>query len=638
MANIKYEIRQKIIAQALSEIQFARNFKQGKVKNWKINEDLYYLRKRYAEASVSNVDLGEMQSHVHTILSKVDDPITFKYTKRKKSQLKRVNRLNGIKEYDQQEDNWDLKDIAGKKQSVIYGRTIYSYYADSVNGYKAHLNPVDVYDFLIDSSAGGLFIEKAQYLGNYGVVLSREQIKAGIKSGKYLKTEAQNLINGASNATEQPQEEVNKINRTTDQGVWQTTKEITGSDKFKFWHWGTTFEGQRYYLLLCEKGAQAIEVVPIEEKFKSGLWWYWSYAAFMDLTEFWTPSFCDYVRDLIMAKMVSINQMIDNSEKINKPQRKVQVGAIENLAQLKYRRDGNIMVKKDFDINKAFQIVTTPAITAPLQVFDKLDSIQQRSSGVTAGDNGSAENNSGTKATIYKGNQANSADLFGLFNRSYSFGYKSFARLHEHGVREHLIKSIAIEILGPDGIELSEVSRKDIFWKNDKFGVMTQSTNAELALSAEDKKAKLGFLSAQDANPNTVQNKKKSYEMQALTVGLTEEEIRQLLDTSEFGDEELMSDADRDIEMILDGQNIPPNPEATTAYKQRFVDYMTKNQETNLSDDEFTRLSTYVDLLQPVIIKNMVRKSNEMLMLKQLAQATTPQVDPNLPPESPPVA
>ena len=35
MATINYDTRQKIIAQALQELQFARTYKQGKVKNWK---------------------------------------------------------------------------------------------------------------------------------------------------------------------------------------------------------------------------------------------------------------------------------------------------------------------------------------------------------------------------------------------------------------------------------------------------------------------------------------------------------------------------------------------------------------------------------------------------------------------------
>lgn len=608
----------------MREISFARSYKQGKVKNWKINEDLYYGRKTESQSSMANVDLGEMQSHVHTIMSKVDEPLVFKFTKRKKSQLKRVNRLNGLRVYDQDRDFWELKDIAMKKQCIIYGRTISAYFADSVDGYIPHLEPVDVYDFLIDPSAGGLFLEKAFYLGDYGVVKSKQEIKDGIKSGIYLKTEGERLIGGSSNATEQPQEEVNKMNRTRDTNVFLVNKEITGSDKFKFWRWGTTYNGDRYYLLLNERGGTAIEVAPIEEKFESCLWWYWTYAAFPDLTEFWTPSFCDYVRELIMAKAETINQMMDNSERINKPQVKIQSGAVENLSSLKYRREGRIVVKKDFDVNKAVQFVETPPIDAPLKVFDKLQSIQDRSSGVTAGDNGDAENNSGAKATIYEGNQANSADRFGFFNKSYSFGYKSFARLYEHGVREHLIKKESIEILGPDGVELEEIYRKDIFWKNDKFGVMVQSSNAELALSDNDKKSKLAFLANQDKDPNSVQNKKKSYEYQANIVGFNDEETRQLMDKSEFGNEEIMADADRDMELILDGQIIEPNQEATPAYKQRFIDFMMKNQSTNLTNDEFMRLSAYVAQLQPIIIRNTVKMANQTIAAKALADAMDP--------------
>lgn len=628
MATINFDTRQKIVAQAIKEILFARNYKQGKIANWKKNEDLYYGRKIAPDASMSNVDLGEMQSHVHTILSKIDDPISFKFTKRKKSQLKRVARLNALKSFDQERDNWDLKDIAGKKQAVIYGRAVYSYYADSTDGYKAHLEPIDVYDFLIDPSAGGLFSENANYLGDYGVILTRQDIKKGMKDGIYLKTEAQKLLDGDGNSTERPMEENNKINRTRDQNIWQVNKEIGDKDKYKFWRWGTTFEGQRYYLLLNERGATAIEVVPIEEKFESALWWYWTYAAFPDLTEFWTPSFCDYVREIIMAKAVSINQMLDNSEKINKPQRKIMSGAIENMAQLKYRRDGNIIVKKDIDISKAYQIVETPAIDAPLEVFAKLDEIQQRSSGVTAGDQGNADNKEGAKATIYQGNQANSADRFGLFNKSYSFGYRCFARLYEWGVREHLLKKEAVDILGPDGVEVEEIARKDIFWKNDKFGITVESSRAEEALSEDDRKSKIGFLASQDVLLNSVQNRKKSYEIQAKAVGLNEEDIRQLLDNSEFGDEELMADADRDIEAILDGQNIPPNQEATTAYKQRFVDYMTKNQETNLTQDEFNRLASYVATLQPIIVRNTIRMANDTIAAKAMHDAMNPESIP----------
>lgn len=644
MPSIPYEKRQRIVAQALQEIVFAREYKQGKTRNWKINENMYYSQSKgtldatlsgsvtvpsnITGSSRANVDLGKMSGFLHTLLSKIDTPLTFKILKRKESQLKRVTQLNALRSRDQEDDDWDIKDIAGKKQAAMYGRAIFSYFADSQNGYTAHLDNVDVYDFLIDPSAGGLDKEKAMYLGDYGVVKSRDELKAGVKEGIYLRTETQYLIDGSGNSTEENQEQLNKNNRTRDTNVSTTQKEIGNPDKFKFWRWGTTFEGVRYYLLLSEKGGTAIEITPVSEKFESGLWWYWTYAAFIDLTEFWSPSYCDYVREIFMAQAVSINQMLDNAEQINKPQKVVNVGAIENLAELKYRRDGYIKVKKEFDADKAMQIVKTPSINTPLLVFDKLETIYEKSSGVTAGAQGAAKNGSGDKVAIYEGNQEEAADRFGLLNKSYSFGYKSFSRLWLAGVKEHLIKKVAIDILGPNGVEVMMVSRRDIFRAGDDFKTKVESSNAETALSEREKKSKFDFLIAQGAvidpeSQKPVQNPKKAYEIMAGIVGFDEETIRQLQDTSDYGNAGIMSEAERDIERILDGEKFTPNAAANTAYKQRFVDYMTDNQE-NINMEQFTMLANYVLLLDPIIEKNMTRQANELLFKQKMQSIMLP--------------
>ncbi len=611
--------RDKIVAQALSEISFARRYKQGKVKNWQKNEDLYYGKKLVVTEAVANVDLGRMQEFVHTLLSKVDSPLVFKFTKRKEAQLRRVQRLNALRSIDQQLNDWDIKDLVGKKQGVIYGRAIYSYYADSYNGYCAHLDNVDVYDFLIDPSAGGIDLELARNLGRYGVVKDKSELKQGAKDGIYLKYETQTLIDGSGNATESSQEETNKRARSYSQNT-VTQKENSDLDKFKFWEWYTTFEGTRYYLLLNESGATAIRVEELTTLFESNMWPFWSWAAFPDLTEFWTPSYCDYVREIFMAQSVSINQMLDNAERVNKPQKVVNITAIENLAEIKYRRDGYIKVKGDFDANKAIQILQTPSINTPIQVFNVLESIQEKASGVTAAAKG--EGDSSGKVGIYEGNAANTADRFGLLNKSYAFGYKRFAKLYEYGVREHLTKKVAVDILGPDGVEVEEVSKRDIFWKDDKFGIMVEASNAETQVSESDKRTKIAFLanqaSAQAANPTKIMNDKKAFEIQAGIAGFTEEEIRELMDVSEFGNAQLMSEAERDIEMILDGKEVKPNAHANTAYKQRFVDYMQDHQE-DIDSEQFNQFANYVTGLDQIIMQNMVRQANEKLMVQGMA-------------------
>src|SRR6056297_405806 len=172
-----------------------------------------------------------------------------------------------------------------------------------------------------------------------------------------------------------------------------------------------------------------------------------------------------------MAQAVAINQMYDNAERVNKPMKIVDTSAIQNLAELKYRKDGWVKSNGGQAAN-AVKIMETPSIDTPLAVFNTLETIKQAASGVTAGAKG-VEDTDG-RATIYEGNQQNVADRFGLFNKSYAFGYKRFAKLWEHGVREHLVRKVAIDIIGPEGIEVEEVSRRDIFRKNDEFSVMTE--------------------------------------------------------------------------------------------------------------------------------------------------------------------
>ena len=610
--TIKKELREKIVAQALDEISFARRYKQGKVSNWKLNEDLYYGNKKKSDEARANVDLGQMQEFVHTLLSKIDNPLTFKFEKRKESQLKRVARLNALKEYDAARNEWDIKDMVGKKQMAIYGRAVYSYAAQSDNGYKPQLENVDVYDFLIDPSAGGVDLERARFMGRYGVIKDRYEIEG---NSMYLRNEVREMIAGMGNNTERPQEELNKQNRVYANKHDQPQKEKTSDDKFVFWEWYTTFEGKRYYLLLSETGARAIRVCPLSDLFLSEMFPFWSYAAYPDMTEFWTPSPADYVRELVMAQNVSINQMLDNAERVNKPQRIVDTSAIKNLAELKYRRDGYIKVNPG-TTQAAMKIVETPSIETPLKVFEQLETIKRAATGITDGALGVADTDG--RATIYEGNQASIADRFGLFNKSYSFGYKRFGTLYMHGVDEHLTKKMAVDIVGPSGIEQERINRGDIFRKDEDFGVIVEANNAELMLSEQRKRTLMAFYAPLLGRPELA-NQKVIIEQLGRVAGAEPEQIRLLLDTNEYGNAEIMSEAERDIEDILDGKTVKPNRKANTAYKQRFVDYMDDNEEF-MNPEQTSRMVSYVSSLDEIIVANTIRAAREQAQKEMNAQ------------------
>jgi len=368
-------------------------------------------------------------------------------------------------------------------------------------------------------------------------------------------------------------------------------------------------------MLMTEDGNIA-RIEELESIFETGHWPCWTYAAYPDLTEFWTPSPCDYVREIIMAQSVSINQMLDNAERVNRPQKAIDTSAVANLAELKYRKDGWIKLQAGVNANSAIKILETPSIDTPIKTFQTLESIKQAASGVTAGAKG-VEDTDG-RATIYEGNQANVADRFGLFNKSYSFGYKRFGKLYEAGVREHLNTKVAVDILGPDGIEVQSIGRRDIFRKNDEFALMTEQSNAELALSEQKKRGKGAFYGPLLGRPDLA-NQKVVIEQLGKTVGEDDETIRQLLDLDEYGNSVVMSEAERDIEDILDGRNIKPNRLANAAYKQRLVDYMMDHEE-DMDGEQITRMLEYTRSLDEVIISNTRRAAREQAQKELAAQ------------------
>ena len=470
---------------------------------------------------------------------------------------------------------------------------------------------------MIDPACGGIDIENAFFMGRWGVVKTIKQLKDGVKNKIYNKEAVSRLIESGGNSTEENQEETNKRSRSYDQETIGD-KENNNHNKFKLWEWFTTYEGERYYILMDNSG-QWIRCEKLSDMFSCNTWPFWTWAAFPDLTEFWTPSYCDYARDLFLAQDASIGQMLDNADAINKPMRAVDVSAIDDVTKLKYRKDGIIPVKKGVDINRAYQTVITPSINTPIQVFEILEGIQEKASGVTAQAKGTSDEKG--KVGIYQGNEAAMVDRFGLLNKSYSFGYKRFAKLYENGVKDHLIKKIAIEILGPNGVEVKQISKRDLYKKGDEYGITVEDSNAEMMASKQDRNEKLAFLASEVNNPMI--NKKKSFEMRALISGLSEEDVRQLLDTNSYGNEKLMSEADRDLESLLMGEVIEINDAANNQYKQRMVDYLRDHKE-DINDRQFFAISAYIDSLEDVIFRNEARK----LVNEQSQEMLNPELNP----------
>lgn len=106
-----------------------------------------------------------------------------------------------------------------------------------------------------------------------------------MKKGIYLKTEGQNLIDGTGNASIETKED-------KAQNMWVTLaqkKTIQNPNQYKFWEWYTTYDDERYYLLLCEEGGISIRVEKLSDIFETGKYPFFTASSDDDLTEFWNP-------------------------------------------------------------------------------------------------------------------------------------------------------------------------------------------------------------------------------------------------------------------------------------------------------------------------------------------------------------
>lgn len=652
---ISKQKRDKIISQALTEIQFARTYRQGIIYRWWKNEDLYYGKRdnqyygtpnglsgsvtgygnqaEIAEARANvNVASAKTVSFVETMLSKIDNPLTFKFKKASMADYKRAKLLNALKEQDANDNDWNYKDLLGKVDAIIYGRAIYTYYADSINGYQSHLENVSVYDFLIDPSAGGFDMDNAMYLGRYNVRKSRYDLEKGRKEGIYIRSEIDNLLSGSGNdANQTSQEDVNKENKYAYIGS-PANRTINDPNMWKFWEWYTTYNGQRYYLLMTENG-QCIrcelltDLFHIDDKLGDACYPFWSYAYIPNLTEFWTPSKLDYVREIFMAQGVSINQMLDNAEAINKPQRAVDVSAIENIADLVYRRNGVIRIKPGININNAFKILEVNSINTPIQTYNTLEGIQQLESGITAAAKGVAEED---KVGIYEGNQANTADRYGVWNKSYSQGYKRFAKLWRYGVEDNLTVKTAVKILGSQGLEETVFINKRDIKPMANWDILIESSSAEEQADAVDKRNKIQFMASYKGDPSI--NQKALFEKSASIAGFNNDDIREFLDTSEYGDAELMGEAERDMEDLLNKKIIEPNERANVAYATHILNYMRDHKE-DMNDDQWALFNDYMTRIEPVVMRNMgTQFTNQIIKegLNPLPEGATQGIQPEV--------
>lgn len=152
------------------------------------------------------------------------------------------------------------------------------------------------------------------------------------------------------------------------------------------------------------------------------------------------------------------------------------------------------------------------------------------------------------------------------------------------------------------------------------FDINIITAGAEQTMQGTEKRNKLTFLQNKQAamipGAPSIWNPKVLGEMEATIAGFTQEEVNTMMDKN-YGNSELMSEAARDIQDILDGKTVKPNIAANVSYAQKIQDWMVDNAE-NITPEQFMTMDAYVESLMPIVMKNMNNSIDEQLAAEGL--------------------
>lgn len=635
--KVHYTLKKKLVEQSLREIDFDRDYRRNKRHGeWKRNEQLMKAYNIADDETKNKVPLFQAISFEETLLSKIDNSLVFKMSPGGLEDKNKAEKFNALRERDAKVDRWDTKDRAGKRHGIRYGRAIYVYTAASTEGYKPNLQQIRPRHFHIDPDAGGLDVEKALHLGWWGVKKTKWELNKGIKDGIYDKKAVEELILSGSNYSDNSQDDMEERTAGNNAEDVSKNKKMTNENVWLFYqHFTHDYEtGDRYVLLLTPKG-QCIRCEKWIDVDPSNLYPIWTWATSPDDAEFWSIAPLDRVRRIFKGMEKSINQMLDNSDQVNKPKLAVNVDFIRNLAQAKYGTGGFLEITGNIDADKAVKAVLTPPIDTPLRVFDKLQMIVDRESGVTAQAAGVSDEDG--VLGIYDGNQANLGDRLGLLNKEYSEGYYRFALLWKNGVRYNLTSKVAIRMIGINGIGIEEILWSDIKPTQYDYDILVESTAAETQVSEAKMKQKMEVLTA--AKGDELFNQKAVREKQLDMTGFNEDDKRSLLDTKD-GSEGMLVKAYEDFEKLVEGKEVKAPRNATLEYVQAITDLweekdelITKMYKSNKMKAQtiHDNIARYIEETQLTVEKNEALKVLNEQAKNGMMDTTIPGEDPNNP-------
>ncbi len=597
---------------SLKQIEKAVEFRKPRLTAIQKNEDAYYLKTKPTLPGRIWIPLPIMAGFVDTLKSKIDELPKLSFKHEGLAQLKVAKKITAAAELisSPTRGKWAYKDRGATVLSIFSGRAIYKKYANSTDGFQDYLEVVDFFDFLWEPK-GGADLDDHLFLGQQNIFKTKSDIEAGVAAGIYEPAAAQMIINSLTS-----EEKVNdklaqeKLNRYRKLGLDTEFNNYIGQKVANFTEWCFKLNGEKYYLLFEPGMKQALRFQPLKEVISSNKQPYVSWATHEDPYNFASKAPADDIRPVADGMEIVFNEGVNNLRKRNWGQRAIDPNIFPNVNEFNWDRPDKVIIADTRSGERSigsgiyeFKTDDNTAITVNLTSF--LNNFLGEKTGVTPSSQGSSPKD--TKVGVYYGDMAQVADRLGLTNKSKAEAWAKIGERFVHGVREHLSEPLLVKMIGTYGVEWDELNKSELS-DSDEFDIAV-SSGAQEAQQDQIKSAKRSeALKNLSLNPHYQNLLAPQWviEQTLLTGGYDKDEVKQALDQSGEADMDIISEADRAVELILKGKEPKPNRGATTTFIQYILDYATDN---DLKAEIYAKLITYAKLHFAYAKENAVRKA-----------------------------
>lgn len=618
-SNIRKKLADKLAKIAVQQIETSVRFKQKRMDEIKMNEDLYHGQSLPRLRGRFNVPLPTMAGYIDTLLSKIDEPPSLSFESDDPADFKATKKVTALaqKELKRRLLRWESKDINQKKMAAFSGVGLGEFYSESDPEYQNYYNIVDYYDFIFEPM-GGCYLEDHSFCGRMNLFKSDNDLERGVEDGRYDGKQVEMLISASGKDDKKKNEEIfkNKIHRYQLMGLDNDTYNYLGQTVFPLTWIGMEYKGERYLLTLDYRTGIWVRAVKLKDEFESGLWPWSSWQTHPDEFIFLTKSPADDIRPVAIAIDIIFNQALDNRQKRNFGQRAYDPSVFPNPEDLEWRPDGLVRANSFNGIRQiagGIYEFQTPEVSGTIDMIQFMDAYSGRKTGITDAAQGETEEK---KVGIFFGELQQVADRIGLYNKSYSSYHGDIGLRLLWGMKEHLDEKTAVRLIGTAGVETEELLKKEI---KPEWDINVEGGQAEARANEVKRQRRSESLKEIINNQNLAVklNPDKTIRELLLNGEWTEEEVNQFLDTTDSANAELMGEADKAIQDIIDGKEPKQNRGATAAFIKHIVDYATDttfSEEPNEDVEVFQKIVAYAESHFPIAEQNMVRKARQMKM------------------------